>query len=531
MNQSAFLSWYRYKRTKCESLLWNGGLNLPSGAMKPMSHSAHPIYHYFLGVDWKAIFSIAFSTHRLLVYFCVGGVFYQSYILLKDYFDYKHISVISMYIPIKTQLPDPVVCFEISYMINYTKLYEKYPELAKVIKNKYKVFDDPEPIEEFRRNLFRKVTPTNLVHDLADRVQVREMTELLYPRDQLVKSTVIRGQRGDDEEEDDGQSEATCSVEEYYKEYSICYTFVCSKNRTVYFTIADKEKSPLSLPLFRINFNQMLLNLIPTFYVTLVEPNTLPRGQILKWVTFNTDNRSMRFVVHFYVFHSILLPSPYETQCKNYSLYGFKSRIDMRDQCLEVSAMNDLGVSFHTAVTNPNLEAPFAFVSYLQNRKNGAYLKQFKEIVNHCDNLSKQPDCDIKYYITQRKTPEHMFRNESELVIDHIRQPNIRVELQPKMKLVDCIILVGSVISTWFGWSVYYHLPKLISLSADSLFFIRNGQFKRPLKVGVVGDKGAYSVKLRDLKSKKSRQWQSYRDSWYTGFDQPHSPSYSTVRY
>lgn len=442
--------------------------------LKPSSPS-HLIHHYFMHINWIKIFSIIFGKKAFLWYFCLIGSSVQFISLGRAYFAYEHISVITMEIPQLTFLPDPVVCFEIYYLINYTKLYDKYPEIANIIRDKYQVYQNPEPAEIFRENLFQKVAPTDLINDIARKIRVREMSQLLYSQEDLVINTVIRGQRTDDEDEDDNQSKATCFIEHYYKEYSICYNFVCSKKRQVFFTIADKDKSPQSLELFRIRFNQSLLNLIPTFYVTLVEPNTKPRGQVLKWVTFNTDKRSMKFIVHFYVFHSVLLPEPFKSRCKNYSLEGYSSRIDMRDDCLESNAMKDLGVSFHTAITDPELDKPFAFVSYLDNRNNGAYVKQFKEIISVCDKLTLRPDCDIKYYLTQRRTPEHLFKNESELVIDHIREPNIKVELQPKMKLIDCLIFVGSVLSTWFGFSTFVHLPLILSFMADLISKIRCG--------------------------------------------------------
>lgn len=369
-----------------------------------------------------------------------------------------------MNVPERTNLPDVVVCFEIYYLINYTKLFQKYPAINASVREKFKIDIDSEPAPEFREYLFKKVRPASLLFMIADDLAVHQVTEVLYDRKEILKKTKIRSGDGSNRE---------CQVQEYYKELAMCYIFACSANSTTSFTVADREKSPDSEPLFQIFFRQSLLNLIPSFYVTLVRPNTLPQGQILKWVTFNPAGRSFKFVIEFYVFHSILLKKPFSTNCRNYSEDGYKSRIDYRDNCLIRKSMQFLGVPFHSSITRPDSNTSFSFIGYNKNRKNEAYTKTLVTIVDECDAETVQPDCDIEYFITQRRAPEHSYSDESDLVVEQIRQPNIRVTLKPKMFWVEAIILFGSVLGNWFGFAIYHDVPKFFQYVNDWLPLIK----------------------------------------------------------
>lgn len=359
-------------------------------------------------------------------------------------------------------------------MVNYSKLYDIYPNVADAIRTNFNfTFEPQDDVEAYRSQLFKVVPPADLILTIGEHLNINRMTEVLYTRTELLHEVRIGGKKV----RPDNQNR--CLVREYYKELAICYIFVCSEKEPVSFSRADREKSPLSRPLFSINFNQKLLNLIPSFYVTLTEPNVLPQGSVLKWVTFNTEMRSMRFLVHFYVFHSILLPAPYESNCVDYGELGFTCKQDMRDRCLQNESFARLGLPFHTSLVETDVATPFAFVGFIRNQKNSVYHEILAEIVDKCDQQTKSPDCNVKYYMTERRAPEHIFRSESELVVDQIRQPNIRVELHPKMRLADCGILVASVLSAWFGFAIYQDFLSAFAWVLRKFHHFRANHFTR----------------------------------------------------
>lgn len=423
-----------------------------------------------------------------------------------------------MEIPTSTPLPDVVTCFEIYYLMNYTKLFQLYPHSRKNMRESLKVDKDPEPTEDFRAYLFHQIPPLELTLALISNLTINQVTTSLYQSDELLEDIRIRSEGI---EMDVGRS---CPIKEYYKELSMCYIFACSENSSLSFSISNREKSPLSIPLFSIQFKQKLLNLIPTFYVTLIEPNTLPRGKQLVWVTFNTERRSMRFMVQFYIFHSILLPSPFGTDCRNYSLDDFSSRIDMRDQCMVNSSMEKLGVPFHTSATYSRLDTEFPFTNFYKNRHDSNYIANLVDIVDECDRKTLKPDCEIKYYITQRRVPEHIFRNESELVVEQIKQPNIRVQLHPKMLLSDCFILIGSVMGTWFGFSIYRQGGDLIRyLRGQATRYHSDGR-SRSIKKSYFGEPFPQKSFSSGKKVHIFKRSPKKVHSWYTGQEEFRGP-------
>lgn len=416
-----------------------------------------------------------FNRKFLFLIMCFIGCALQLVYLLKSFFSYEYLTVINMEIPEATSLPDIVVCFEIYYMINYTKLFDEYPEIREKVEAKIGINMNvnTEPPEKFRDFLFNYLPPTDLIILISERLTVLQMTQVLYQKEEFV--TKIRRGYG----KRVSNSKEICPVVESYKEFAMCYTFQCSRNSSKYvFSVSDRVKDPTYSPLFNIYFNHKLLSLVPQFYVTLVRPNSLPQGQLLKWVTLSPEpdsleTMSLKFMIRFWIFRPTLLPSPFGPKCQNYTHLGFTSRIDMRDQCLENFSMERLNVTFHTSVTRSNMNTSFAFLGHWRNRNNQTYIDEIGRIVDECDFRTKSPDCDIEHYIPERGRVESFLSSEAALIVDLTQQPNIKIELQPKIQAIDCIILFESVLGNWFGFSMYPHLPMLFAYLGEWCPIIR----------------------------------------------------------
>lgn len=457
----------------------------------------------------------------LFLLFCIAGTISQLGYLILSYFRHEYHTIINMEIPDDTYLPDVSVCFEILFMINYTKLYEAHPsvygKLFESIKPKLSlsIDDPPEPAENFREILFANLKPNDVIFMVTENLTVSQVNKLLFHRDDIVKTIKLWTR---DEKKDSKQA---CEIKEYFKDYSMCYVFACSRDHPVTFSVSDREKSPMSNPLFSIVFDQSILKFLPRFYVTLLKPNTEPRGQMLKWVSYTTEKKSKKFMVSFYEFHSILLPPPYPTMCRDYAEEGFKSRIQYRDECMNNRSLDELGVPFLSSAISPNTSKIFAFVKYMQ-QTNESYQDKIEEIVNHCDSLTQEPDCDSRFYITQRREPELLFQNESTLVIDQIRQPNITILFKEKTSIYDCLILIGSVLGNWFGFAIYPHLPILLTYASEWRL-TKNSSSGKSSHLGKIMPKNQKFSGHQNLRNSlscpaKTRDWKFHNqmNSWHS---------------
>lgn len=146
------------------------------------------------------------------------------------------------------------------------------------------------------------------------------------------------------------------------------------------------------------------------------------------------------------------LPSPYETQCRNYSKTGFHGRDHCIDKCVASLVWNTFKkVSLMSLVTQPTDSLQFNRIS-LKDKKN---YDSFSKILTNCERIEcRNSNCDDLETVTSTEaesiSPNRTFEWQHRVSA----KISFRITSRPSLPFVEFIIYVLGSISTWTGLSV-----------------------------------------------------------------------------
>uniref|UniRef100_T1KJN0 Uncharacterized protein n=1 Tax=Tetranychus urticae TaxID=32264 RepID=T1KJN0_TETUR len=392
-----------------------------------------------------------FGLHTIFTIICSIGFLIQLILVLINYFSYPVLTNVYLTVPEVTELPDVPVCFDGAYMINWTKALLEHPQFKTVFKIPRSVNTRDEAA--IRVHIFKLFDKNQIMRLTVKNLTVRQTGNLFYTKDELFDSVSITNLTA-------SESKDYCEIHALTRKMRYCSVIACSVKKVVTLSNLENAKSSISPNILTIRIKQQIFDYAPNFFITLVPPKIMPRGNLLRWDTMSVYHKEPRFYkMHYFIFERRLLPAPYATNCFDYHTLGYKQSIDMKDSCFNNESMKMFGVPFHASTLNLSIGIPFGSVKYAENQFNTTFRKQLDTIVDTCFKLTERPDCYRKTFIIRPRNPIITTGNCSVIAFGSIKEPNIKVVLEPRLVWVDIIITIGSISGTWFGFSIADHVP------------------------------------------------------------------------
>lgn len=396
---------------------------------------------------------LGINLHTIFEIICSIGFLIQSTLVLINYFSFPELTNVSLIVPEVTPLPDVVICFDGAYIINWTKVFIQYQQFKSTfhLPNNLNIANEI----ALRRYLFSIWDKNQLMMILARSLTISQLVSLMYTNSELVTSLSITNLTVN-------QSKDFCKIDKVLRSLRICYIFHCSLKGPVTLSNEESAKAFISPNILTINMNQSIFNFAPNFFITLVPPSYKPRGNSLRWDTMSiVYNEPLVYRMHYFTFERKLLPSPYQSNCIDYIPLGYRRAIDMKDVCFNNKSIEYFGVPFHASMIDVDLNVPLGLVKYTDNVDNRTFRQQLNFIVDHCFQLTERPDCYEKIFFIRPRNPIPTSGNKSVISFGTIKEPNIKVIVEPRLVLIDVIIAIGSISGTWFGFSIIEHVPKI----------------------------------------------------------------------
>ena len=162
--------------------------------------------------------------------------------------------------------------------------------------------------------------------------------------------------------------------------------------------------------------------------------------------------RHHRLVVGFETYTTILLPFPYSSNCKDYSVLGATSKAHCEEMCMEAMITDKykvLDAAFHAYVTDsyPIRQEPFRNES------------ERESIVDYCERKCWHKDCSLTLFnlATIRYSP----KNQSYVMTVANKSPSTRTEAQQAIPFIVFLTNVLSTFGIWLGVSLLGSGPEI----------------------------------------------------------------------
>uniref|UniRef100_T1L581 Uncharacterized protein n=1 Tax=Tetranychus urticae TaxID=32264 RepID=T1L581_TETUR len=384
---------------------------------------------------WKRL-----KSHQLFQIFCVFGAIIQVSYIFKRYFSFAYSTRAIIYVPDRTELPDVIICYDMLYMVNQSKLITVYPNLFQQSK-----LNHSEVLEVLK----------NSYNGYFTNLTIKQTWNLMLSSEAAVHSAIARSAP------DKGKTITyDCPFRNVFYRNAYCFVFTCWTERPAIIWSRNLYRGSQYETFFEINFHQSFFQKIHYYYLALINPKTTALGASLKWESQETVAQTQSHRYFFYSLQVDYLPKPYATNCLNYSELGYPSRIDMINQCEIKLAMELLGAPLAWSIIDYPYDKLFGKQIYDQRKEDPGYLKTVEEIVFRCFDAAKQPDCVARSFYSSIRSPIPITGNFAKISFDTIRDPIYRITYEPEMTILDALIMTGTALGTWLGFSIAVHIPR-----------------------------------------------------------------------
>uniref|UniRef100_T1KB78 Uncharacterized protein n=1 Tax=Tetranychus urticae TaxID=32264 RepID=T1KB78_TETUR len=384
-----------------------------------------------------------FKLENFVFLFCGFWCLFQIYFCTVKYLSFDFVTRINWFVPEKTPLPDLVLCFDFVSLINTSKLFKNYPEVVKKlgIKNE----------DEFAQ--LKRTSTAKIGTQLIPLLTIREITSILYTKDKLIDEIVVLNQTSRDDAK-------LCQNIGFFTSNTYCAKITCSYRHPISANVSYVDHLSENVPFFYVTVNTQYLTNESIYFVTLVKPNTFPWDHGMAWLSFDNYRGPSIYMISFTMYLEQKLPAPYQTQCYDYKVDGYIEQSQALNECLNRSFSNVLNSSFHHAIVRDNLDRHIDLKIF-----DPAFKYTLDKIVDKCVQRNSRPDCNNLNYpiVGYSRLNRRPRQNRTLIGLELIKEPVLLVYVEPYMTLSDLCIVIGSILGSWFGFSINYHVPLVCS--------------------------------------------------------------------
>ncbi|KAI1291845.1 hypothetical protein HDE_07596 [Halotydeus destructor] len=389
---------------------------------------------------------------------CVLGNTYQAYIIANSYLAHEAATQVKIQFPEKFEPPAISFCFALISMVKLDMALDRWPDLRTRLSQGFQDWTIQKNItltESIAKSPFSDKLEISAF--FVPGLKVKEVFDITHHASELLAAC---------------QYIQASSMAFVLKKCTDLYSITESiKSSVKCFTLKLKEKQ---------NYN----------YLALQRMKQYPGGQSSIVMAPNVRNLSNDMTVYYHgqdshglddFSHSVLLtpldmftmtyitiekqllPPPFDSACRNYSLSGFEDRGHCFSTCLNkqsLSKLGELAPGSHVSLGEFENER---MTSYREVQNNATFRDMVYEINGYCDKQCSSPNCKESYHlpvlmsISQFKLP----------TLSTVEQlPQIETIDFPKLGLIECITDLLSSLGFWIGatclsafdliWVIYF---------------------------------------------------------------------------
>lgn len=413
-------------------------------------------------MKWQKILSF------LYVSFCFVGCSYQLVEVLRSYFSFNITSQVVIEFPSEINIPSFSACFRFPDIMDLKTFNRKYHQ--KIARNHGIVSDKDIRLMEsiiVKRDIF-ELTPSEKEEIFSTCLTRSNVDYSLNRQNATVCRTLFKVTR--------------FTVDEF-----ICFMF---EPRPVLKYSKERISSSLSYSnvLYYVTLNWKLFNISQYMKLVVHSAGTPPFTSVGLVDGFwrKTKNESIPAMTYFQLDYALiklqLLPTPYTTDCKNYSR---NSCLKNCTKSLGVRAFNKL--PFSVIGTNPKDNGELTFID-LNDIANKTFAEKLTKVEFRCLDICRKSSCKTDFSLTNNvKAHSEELKFELDVPVD----PFVEIINLPQLKFNDFLILSLSLIGFWLGLSISNLNPKYYFDHLDT-FCLRK---RTNARSGIVGKRSRKTQK------------------------------------
>ncbi|XP_053207726.1 uncharacterized protein LOC128391806 [Panonychus citri] len=437
------------------------------------------------------------------------GCIYQTILVTAVYLEKQVITDIRIQFSEVVRIPDLSICLYFYNFVSYQNLKTRAPKIFSRLKGKFPSVTNQSNFNEWK---FSADAITFMTIEFSH-LTISQMMEIMHETDLLIDKIIPTIRQMDLVENVKLDEVNDCVVTTSVKEPYVCMTVSCPVLEARHLQQKDLELTQYLGTVIAIYFKHELFIATEEYYVYLHPAGTLPYGTQMSSVTIVTEENAHKFYIEYKGFEANLLPPPYTTQCKDYTVEGFKSQAHALEACRNNASLERFGCSFYSDVVSADSNARLAISDYYLNYGDPRRRKVINEIYDNCSKLHWAPDCKQKYFVPRIQKVARIDSSYSILCLSMPTEPDISNTCQPKLPLFEYIIYIGSILGTWFGFSILTSSPMIFKWFFD---FLRVLTSSKPAKGHILkkekdnlGHKNKSKLKNRRSSSGSSRKFRT----------------------
>lgn len=371
---------------------------------------------------------------------CIGGLLWQLITIFNLYFQYRVSTAINVFTP---EVLDPLAMTFCVKMLEITDIKKANQDL----KTNY------------------------LLKDVLDELSIQNLFDYTPSKESVLLNVEYKTMKFFKLRNVTENVNNHVTIQKFMQRGYVCYKIsLKEEERLMYREIAVTSYSQFLVK--RLTFSD-IFNKVKRFKGLLGRANQLPYkemistvytwGMLLSCLSYQRDllfltfflkhctvQSEKRFTSNHMTINKILLPSPYQTDCFDYSTLGFQNKHHCIEECVGEESLRSFGkVNIFSPVTKTsNLK----FISY-KNLLDDDTSYKFWKIEKQCENQCSRSECRDEEVITLTDST----KNTTDLIVwDHmvISQISFKITSTPTLSLVEFVVYILGSISTWTGVSV-----------------------------------------------------------------------------
>lgn len=388
-------------------------------------------------------YSVSDILASVICYLCCA---YQLVRVTQDFFSFPVSSHVYIKSTHNVQTPIPTICTDWLYTVNFSRLYEDHMPLLTSI-------TAANPSLE----MFLNLSYVNSISRNGTLFMMYEWDEHLRQMSAaMLKDSILQPERFL-KTKSEMRSKMINSTKTVIIAYDTCY--VMNSGHQIQDDILSEFYPGL--------FSMITLELTPFskvvyFKVYLHEVGTDPWGPNYIPV-FLADSKEKTYVISYKRISIELLEKPYETHCQYYEKFRFKNRAHALDACYTSEMQSKYNFTCCSALRE--MTSNLSMIPDLKSFGESKFRSLSERVRETCEKRYPDPDCHKQVFIP-RLSHFHMHEKgiTTSLLFVAPLEPDLIVEYEPLIKLIDYFIQFGSILAFWFEFSILASAKQLIHI-------------------------------------------------------------------
>ncbi|XP_053202716.1 uncharacterized protein LOC128387538 [Panonychus citri] len=404
-------------------------------------------------------------VNKLFPVICLIGCSLQLIVITRDYLKFPVIESIDISFPVRVEIPAFTICTQFINAINWTYFLNHHSNLVGYLNCTLKG-SKLDQSNQLRSCFFDQIGDYYFQSFVEKHFTINQFYKMVIKSEQLITSQVFWSENGTY----DGlqlNDRVNCYRETFLKDPHVCYHIRCrnkiNPNESVYLSKSDLNYCPSIGGIYSLGLNRDLFDHWDHAFIFIHSTKERIYGPEASSILINPLGVPTIFYFSYKRSSVQLLSAPYETNCKVYR--DIDQGIESADHLFEMCINNQTIKLSNFILYQTIISQPDKLYYGFSNRRRFNYSQQLSSIYNYCFKFRVKSECQQSFYVPilnglQKIDPRS---NQSFALVLAPFEPDLTKSSIPKLSSVDYFVYVGSVMSTWFGFSIYKHFTRFFS--------------------------------------------------------------------